>query len=94
MSKSRGVSLTKKKFYGIIDLVRKYSHTLDSNFEEQLKTTLNFDPTKSSYDPVRGKKISELRRQKALEEGKAIRNYDRKKLNNDFQNNEEVSSSN
>jgi len=73
MSKSRGVYMTKTKFFGIVEI---YKNCKDQDnvelFEEQLKIFLDFDPYKTTYNPEYGKRLGEKQKQKAAEECKTV----------------------
>lgn len=71
MSKSN-VSLTKKKFYGIIDIHKKCLNSSVDNFEKELMEYLNYDPLKSSYNQEYGKRLMEQRKRHAEGKGKSL----------------------
>lgn len=73
MSKSCGVYLSKTKFFGILEI---YKNCKDRDnvdvFEDKLKMLLNYDPSKSTYNPEYGKRLMEKRKTIATEECKTV----------------------
>ena len=72
MSKGRAVTLTKTKYYGILEIHKRCMNKSMEDFEQQLQDFLNYDPLQSSYDPEYGKKVMEQRKKLAEEKGKTL----------------------
>jgi len=64
--------MTKKKFYGVLDLIENSNGKIKDEIEKQLKTVLNYDPDTPCYDPISAKKTYQQRKQRALELGKSF----------------------
>lgn len=74
MPKGYNVTISKKRYSEIIQTLHeniKDEHIVET-IEKRIQEILEYDPSKSTYNPDYGKKELEKRRQRALEEGKSI----------------------
>lgn len=72
--KGYNVFVTKTKYNGLINLVKKYvpEDTDYEKVEQEIREVLQYDPNLPSYSRSNMFKTVEKRKQKALEEGKTL----------------------